>query len=463
MMIKILLMNLWLLAFISAILSENSSPKAVIPSNYHNDFDEQGITKINADNNKNNPKNGVTGKDSQSLGETEKLTTLDEAKPAISRQDHNHLKNVFLPSFNTNISHEITKRNAENDENTPKNGIIGKYSKLLEEKDKIATLSGAITAISRQDLAGCVLTLAFDSYLEDSAIVTSVLKSRHLRQVLKVRKTEDFLTLPWNTSLSSQCQGYIFLLRDPEPLLTFVDEAEEPWDFHGKYILVGFSKAELEQAVSSKKGKKTEHIVGIVEGSDGSWRLYMNQLYWKDGMEFVKSWRHNGFTSAANLFPDKTSDLKGIELTLITFEFAPHIIYGRGGRGPSGRDMQVANALSQSLNFTLRYKEPPPGELWGSKLPNGTWTGLVASLARNEGHMGMANVFLSNNNDRILVQDFSRFYDADVSCFMARTDPPLPRWQSLALPFQLETWLAIMLGLFIFCPLLFCIGKASAL
>ncbi|XP_037803920.1 ionotropic receptor 21a-like [Penaeus monodon] len=44
---------------------------------------------------------------------------------------------------------------------------------------------------------------------------------------------------------------------------------------------------------------------------------------------------------------------------------------------------------------------------------------------------------------------------------MARTDPPAPRWKSLSLPFQLPTWLAMLVGLLIAGPVLFALAKAS--
>ncbi|MPC35685.1 hypothetical protein E2C01_029114 [Portunus trituberculatus] len=41
-----------------------------------------------------------------------------------------------------------------------------------------------------------------------------------------------------------------------------------------------------------------------------------------------------------------------------------------------------------------------------------------------------------------------------ASCFLARAEPPLPRWQALAFPFQWDTWVAILLGLVVSGPLL---------
>ncbi|XP_047481622.1 ionotropic receptor 93a-like [Penaeus chinensis] len=156
---------------------------------------------------------------------------------------------------------------------------------------------------------------------------------------------------------------------------------------------------------------------------------------------------------------------------IVSFGFAPHVVNRAEGLQKYGRDVELIQTLAQVLNFSASFREPPRGELWGTKLENGTWTGLVGALARNEGQLGVANIFLSDNNNRRLVQDFTQPYDADVfgvdnafvamSCFMARSAPPLPRWQSLALPFTFEVWMAVLLGVLVLSPVLFWLARGS--
>ncbi|XP_066985542.1 probable glutamate receptor [Macrobrachium rosenbergii] len=352
---------------------------------------------------------------------------------------------------------------------TPKEAI--EYlteSKVLEtyyaprmQEDEMTALGDVLIAITTKQLKRCSLVVAFDSAYEETSVIQRLITLPYIKQVLHVTSSKDLSSLIWE---SPDCRGYFILMQDPEPLFSFLEAGEEPWDYEGKYIFVGLTKAQLERVTSSPRGKKTQHIIGLVKGSSPEWLIYRNQLYWGNGVALANRWRVHRFTSNAEIFPDKISNLKGATITLITFGFAPHVLYGRGKGGQhAGRDMQVAFALSRVLNFTLEFREPPPGELWGSKLENGTWTGLVAALERNVGHIGMANIFLSNNNDRTDVQDFTRPYDADGSCFMARTDPPQPHWQSLALPFLEETWLATFFGLLLFCVLLYFTGRLSAI
>lgn len=49
-----------------------------------------------------------------------------------------------------------------------------------------------------------------------------------------------------------------------------------------------------------------------------------------------------------------------------------------------------------------------------------------------------------------------------LSCFMARTEPPLPRWQALAFPFQLWTWLALLLALALNAVFLYAVARGSS-
>ncbi|XP_042879245.1 ionotropic receptor 21a-like [Penaeus japonicus] len=384
---------------------------------------------------------------------------------------------------------------------------IGKQDE--KESSVLLSLSALLTSVVREELRDCALVIAVDQGFRDSAIVADLLRLPNLRlmdplsrthientnisrknilpssgilQVVGVAAAEDFYGILWE---ASQCRGYIFLLEDPKPLLDFVSTREDPWDFGGSYysyksllnrqlvfvdvqmpevyVIVGTSKEQLDEITRSAKGIKTEHIVGIVKSlKTQDWEIYMNLLFWGPGVAVVNRWRRGAFTSANVLFPDKVSDLKGATIKIVTFGFAPHVVNrAEEGLQKYGRDVELIQTMAQVLNFSASFREPPRGELWGTKLENGTWTGLVGALARNEGHLGVANIFLSDNNNRRLVQDFTQPYDADKSCFMARSAPPLPRWQSLALPFTFEVWIAVLLGVLFISPVLYLLAKGS--
>ncbi|XP_071523759.1 probable glutamate receptor [Panulirus ornatus] len=342
----------------------------------------------------------------------------------------------------------------------PHLGLLAFFRKKTQQEEEEEALGSLLTTIVTRELQHCSLTVAVDDGLDDSPAVRRVLQLPNLRQVLRVRTWEDYVGLLWERS---GCRGYLLLLRDPTPLLTFADMGEDPWDFSGRYVVVGMSTEQLQQLTSSRKGRKTEHILGLLQaGGAGEWEVLLNQLYSRSGVRRVTTWRSTTFTNDHLLFPDKMADLQGAALKVVTFQFAPHMMESASEGGQRyGRDLQLVTALANVLNVTLTFQLPPSGELWGRKLVDDSWTGLVGSLARQEADLGVANIFLSNNNNRRLVQDFTRFYDADVSCFLARKEPPLASWQSLALPFTLHTWLAILAGLGLTSLALFFIASAS--
>ncbi|XP_050722126.1 glutamate receptor ionotropic, delta-2-like [Eriocheir sinensis] len=90
---------------------------------------------------------------------------------------------------------------------------------------------------------------------------------------------------------------------------------------------------------------------------------------------------------------------------------------------------------------------------------DGEWTGMVGRLARQEADIGVANLFLTLTRQGAV--DYSAPYDAEVSCFLVRTEPAVPRWLSLALPFQMSTWGAILLGVLVTGVLIYIFAIAS--
>ncbi|XP_037783475.1 glutamate receptor ionotropic, delta-1-like [Penaeus monodon] len=297
-----------------------------------------------------------------------------------------------------------------------------------------------------------------------------------LSSLVKVDEPLDFQKVLWS---SFSCRGYIFLLSDVTPLLTFADLGDYVWDYDGsficfthlritlafsfpdafhtcklfvkliylsmrnfrnfkpaqstnrscsnRYLVIGSSKSELQALSSTKKGRKTECLTGVVK--------VKSSFLLRQGMHKV-----------------------------VTFPWEPSVIYKEGKKDGTqvryGRDIGVVETLAKAMNFTLTYTEPPEGELWGNRLEDGSWTGLFGFLERGDADIGVGNTFVSNVNGRLDVVEFSSPYDADVSCFLGTRPPPLPRWQRILYPFQLSTWVAFLVGLLLSGPVLCFLARA---
>ncbi|KAK3876189.1 hypothetical protein Pcinc_019010 [Petrolisthes cinctipes] len=326
------------------------------------------------------------------------------------------------------------------------------------------SLSRLLVTVVQQELNNCSLVLVYDASDLYSVVVKELLMllPNHPKQVVEVNGVDDLLGVLW---VSTGCGGYLLLLDHPQPLLTFANTHHHTWDYHGRYVFVSQRVEQVEALVATRNGKKTEHILGVVKGGqEGEWRVYMNMLYWGEGVRPVTTWRHHRFTSQSQLFPDKLDDLQGAGLRVSTFELAPSIMYYRTDNGTLlfryGEDVAVVENLARALNFSLFFAEPADGEKWGRRDSEGQWTGMMGELLRGEADMGVANMYLVLR--RVMLVDFTAPYSAEISCFMARVEPPLPRWQALAFPFHPWTWLAFLVGLILSGPILFLLVAASS-
>ncbi|KAK7027387.1 hypothetical protein SK128_013601, partial [Halocaridina rubra] len=205
----------------------------------------------------------------------------------------------------------------------------------------------------------------------------------------------------------------------------------------------------------------------------GEWALYTNRIIAGNGKKLLALWKNNKFASApTTLFPDKVTNLHGTKLKVITFQWEPSVMYKLDEDGAVvyryGRDVMVVQALAEALNATLAFEDVPkeeafspsdiifayPGEMWGLPDVNGSWNGLMGSLQRGEADVGLANLFITNVNNRTAAVDFSAPFDTEVSCFLTRLPKPLPQWERILYPFDFTIWLIFLIGLLLSGPFL---------
>ncbi|XP_071532715.1 glutamate receptor ionotropic, kainate 2-like [Panulirus ornatus] len=339
----------------------------------------------------------------------------------------------------------------------------GHFSRTAVEEEE-ENLAIMMRTFVNRELRDCSLLVVADGGYIGSSALRDLVRLPNAKQVVHMRTQDDLQGVVWE---APGCRGYVFLLQDPTPLLLFADTSPFLWDYDGRYVLVGASREQLEDLTLTQKGRKTEHIVGVVEsGRGGEWLVYMNQLYWGPGVALTATWSRHGFTSHYTPFPDKTSDLLGAVLKVVTFEWEPSTLYHRAKNGSVthlfGRDVDVVRALAPIFNFSVQFIEPPNGERWGSRLNNGSWSGIVGMLGRGDADAAIANLFVNTLMGRDQFQGYSSFFDTDESCIMIRTEPPLPRWQSPGLPYRMETWLAILMGLILSGPVIWLVARVAS-
>ncbi|XP_066958194.1 ionotropic receptor 21a-like isoform X2 [Macrobrachium rosenbergii] len=109
--------------------------------------------------------------------------------------------------------------------------------------------------------------------------------------------------------------------------------------------------------------------------------------------------------------------------------------------------------MGQALNFNPVFEHPGP-ELWGTILPNGTHTGMIGRISRDEAEIGVGNVFVTEVRAKYIT--FTIPYDYDRACFITPAPRELPKSKAILSPFSLNVWIVFtvtVLALSLFVPL----------
>ncbi|GBL85982.1 Glutamate receptor ionotropic, kainate 1 [Araneus ventricosus] len=104
-------------------------------------------------------------------------------------------------------------------------------------------------------------------------------------------------------------------------------------------------------------------------------------------------------------------------------------------------EAKFLDLVSKSMGFTYDIMAPADG-LFGNRLDNGSWTGVVGLLDRNEADMAFA--YLSMNYDRFLILDFSTTYTSQVQTFVTEAPPLIPKTTVFMYPFALSVWFTLL-------------------
>ncbi|XP_066958193.1 ionotropic receptor 21a-like isoform X1 [Macrobrachium rosenbergii] len=185
--------------------------------------------------------------------------------------------------------------------------------------------------------------------------------------------------------------------------------------------------------------------------------LSTHLLYRDKKFEFLVLWRNNTPSSQVDVFPEKVRNLKGRPLRIFTFNHPPSVFSDVDSKGflhnVSGIDIEVIKAMGQALNFNPVFEHPGP-ELWGTILPNGTHTGMIGRISRDEAEIGVGNVFVTEVRAKYIT--FTIPYDYDRACFITPAPRELPKSKAILSPFSLNVWIVFtvtVLALSLFVPL----------
>ncbi|CAH0748037.1 unnamed protein product [Diatraea saccharalis] len=109
-------------------------------------------------------------------------------------------------------------------------------------------------------------------------------------------------------------------------------------------------------------------------------------------------------------------------------------------------EQYILDDFAIKANFTLTYEKLETEKNFGVVLPNGTTTGLLGYLDRNEADIAMGSAVLFKN--RADLYDFiSGFHFASFNLYSSAVGDE--RWKTVYMAFDVETWLLIIFFYFI--------------
>ncbi|KAF8766449.1 Glutamate receptor ionotropic like protein [Argiope bruennichi] len=136
------------------------------------------------------------------------------------------------------------------------------------------------------------------------------------------------------------------------------------------------------------------------------------------------------------------------EITVASLQFQQVFEFPDSEKGetkPKGAEGRLLEVLSQALNFKYKLVTSPDKQ-WGHHLGNGTWNGLIGVVMREEADMAIC--FFGTSEERKQFIDFSEPYSINELTFATNFPKLLPTAYAYMYPFDLITWLGILVVLF---------------
>lgn len=192
-------------------------------------------------------------------------------------------------------------------------------------------------------------------------------------------------------------------------------------------------------------------IITTNTGTNGKgYSVYSFEVFSKEHCRLVKPIIVNRFLNGrfnnSELFPNKLRNFHNCSIRVLSRNVPPFFTYHKQGDNGTiimkGVESKLLNAIAEHLNFRI---EPIINSDYycGDVYPNGTMTGPYYLLDRNHVDVLMGYFFYAAHRIAFLEEGLSYFTTALV--VIVKRHPPPPDHMWMLDPFQLNTWLALLL------------------
>ncbi|XP_050484650.1 uncharacterized protein LOC126870718 isoform X4 [Bombus huntii] len=160
-------------------------------------------------------------------------------------------------------------------------------------------------------------------------------------------------------------------------------------------------------------------------------------------MKFGEWNAREGFQGPQLGLYQRRNDLNGRNIRVVSVHDPPvsRIIRNKAGQ-PSrigGFFGEVIQLLQEGMNCTFTYME---ASSWGTRLPNGTWTGSIRMLVEDKADLAATELMMSS--DRLEAIKFTTpVYSTKCRAYIRRPDTTAVKWNTYLAPFAFNVWNAI--------------------
>ncbi|KAG7154099.1 Glutamate receptor-like 55 [Homarus americanus] len=375
---------------------------------------------------------------------------------------------VTTEQVDASLAHQLVRRMRQY---SGQGGDMDEHSSEDVQSDNGAKHSGVevlVSQVAEEHLNGCCLMVATEGHHPDTTRLlrtlaktgyTSVLVDADLAMASTSSKNDALLhqLRDWEHKISC-CALVLYLNDNSSSTVAFrFLQAVGVWRWPETRVLVVGPESRVQLLLRHESLRNTIHIlyfvptpltsdtkplVTDVEGDDAGDNynntastvyIYERCLYCRDGSPDVVPlglWdSHRGYHNTVHLFKNPFADMGGHKLRVVGLSFFPFIKYDREGPEAGSTvtphdclDHRMLQEMSERLNFTFEVRLPVDDQ-WGTLDSNGSWTGMVGTLAMEKADISSC-LFSSQARNKVI--RFTRTYAPEPLVIVTHKPLPLP-------------------------------------
>ncbi|XP_068245066.1 probable glutamate receptor [Palaemon carinicauda] len=204
---------------------------------------------------------------------------------------------------------------------------------------------------------------------------------------------------------------------------------------------------EFQAGVETREERGFEDRVSIYSGcpycDDGQIKVLMQG-----------SWSIGSKIPSKDISPiiNEVKNLHGYLMRIISIAFTPYADYIQNKDGPGGivtlldsLDKRLIEIFAPVMNFSFVVKSPPDMS-FGSRLPDGSWTGVHGAIYRKEADFTTS---VGPSSQRLEIVEYERTVPVDQLIIVSLKPQPLPQYLVFLRPFTVGVWVCIVLAIMI--------------